>query len=107
MSALMGMGRRHQGATGEGGALAGEAGVGGAAAWVPGVEGRPGHPCPRWDGGCVGLAGSAGTPAACSVRPAEAEHPERFTKYEHKPVGFNQLMRNEPRRAPARAGLAG
>lgn len=77
--------------------------------------------------GCVGVEGrppaDTGRPElrgagwrfwdACSLlfkasraRQAEAKYSERFSKYEHKPVGFNQLMRNELRLGPARARLA-
>lgn len=43
---------------------------------------------------------------ASRVRQAEAKYPQCFGTYEHKPVGFNQLMQNELYLGPACAGLA-
>lgn len=74
-----------------------------------GVEGRPpvatGRPELRgsgwffWDM-CNPLFKASG------ARQAEAKYPECFSKYEHKPVGFNQLMRNELCLGAALAGRA-
>lgn len=44
---------------------------------------------------------------ASRMRQAKAKYPQRLDTYEHKPVGFNQLMQNELYLGPTCAGLAG
>lgn len=111
MTAPVEMGtERHQGAPGEGGASAGEDKVRRVPAWAHGGEGKAtsGHRDTAAAWGWLALLGMCSWLFKASrVGQAVAKYPQHLDTYEHKPVGFNQLMQNELYLGPAGAGFAG